>query len=107
MARSPWAAQLRNARSTSDQIAILKALKNEVIGHAIRKELAVVQGVLDPVVRLTFNKAGVRQDSKSHDHSFAARPLSGEEVVRLQGLLILASIATGIYKWRFHFLYVH
>ncbi len=95
MSRPSWVAQLRNARSTSEQIAILKALKNEILGHAIKKELAVVQGVLDPLVRLSLNKAGVRQDSKVHDDSLVSRPLDEDETVRLQSLIILGSIAAG------------
>lgn len=52
-------------------------------------------GVLDPVVRLTSNKTANRNDGKSHDHTFAARPLAEEEIVRLQGLQVIASIALG------------
>lgn len=73
----------------------LKALKNEIVGHPLKKELAITQGVLEPVVRLTFNKAGSRQDGKSHDHSFASRPLLEEEQLRLQGLQVVASVALG------------
>ncbi len=96
MSRQSWVAQLRNARSAGEQIGVLKALKNEILGHAIKKELAVVQGVLDPLARLSFNKAGARQDSKSHDHSFVSRPLDEDETIRLQGLIILGSIAAGM-----------
>lgn len=95
MARQPWVAQIRNARTSAEQIAALRVLKNEIVGHPIKKELAVHQGVLDPVIRLTFNKLGSRQDGKGHDHSFASRALTEEEMVRLQGLQVLASIALG------------
>ncbi|KAH6717910.1 armadillo-type protein [Leptodontidium sp. MPI-SDFR-AT-0119] len=95
MARQPWVAQIRNARTPAEQIVTLKALKNEIVGHPLKKELAITQGVLEPVVRLTFNKAGTRQDGKSHDHSFASRPLVEEEQLRLQGLQVVASVALG------------
>ncbi|KAH7413148.1 armadillo-type protein [Cadophora sp. MPI-SDFR-AT-0126] len=95
MARQPWVAQIRNARTPAEQILTLKALKNEIVGHPLKKELAVTQGVLEPVVRLTFNKAGSRQDGKSHDYSFASRPLMEEEQLRLQGLQVVASVALG------------
>ncbi|KAF4625055.1 hypothetical protein G7Y89_g13115 [Cudoniella acicularis] len=91
----PWVSQARNARNASEQIGVLRALKNEIVGHPLKKELAVAQGVLDPVVRLTASKTGSRQDGKSHDHSFATRPLGEEEMVRLQGLQVIASIALG------------
>lgn len=90
-----WSSQIRNARSSIDQIAALRALKNELIGHPLKKEAVVASGVLDPVVRLTSNRSVSRQDGKSHDHSFASRPLKEEEIVRLQGLHVIASIALG------------
>lgn len=90
-----WVSQIRNARNPTEQIAALKALKNELIGHPLKKESAVSSGVLDPIVRLVSGRAISRHDGKSHDHSFASRPLSEEETVRLQGLHILASIALG------------
>jgi hypothetical protein len=96
MARQPWVAQIRNARNTAEQIVALRALKNEIVGHPVKKEAVVTQGILDPLVRLTLNKLGNRQDGKSHDHSFASRPLGEEEMVRLQGLQAIASLAHGM-----------
>jgi hypothetical protein len=95
MARPPWVAQIRNSRNNAEQIEVLRALKNEIVGHPPQKELVVTLGVLEPIIRLTFNKNGIRQDGKSHDHSFASRPLSEEEMVRLQCLQVIASIALG------------
>lgn len=95
MARQLWTLQLRSARDITEQIAALRAIKNEVVGHPLKKEIAVTQGILEPVVRLTTSKLGNRQDDKAHDHSFASRPLVDEETVRLQGLHIIASIALG------------
>src|SRR4051794_17609123 len=90
-----WVSQIRNARNSAEQIATLKALKNELIGHPVQKESVVSSGVLDPIVRLVSNRTISRHDGKSHNHSFASKPLSEEETVRLQGLYILASIALG------------
>ncbi|TVY85385.1 Uncharacterized protein LSUE1_G000250 [Lachnellula suecica] len=95
MARHIWASQIRNAKTPTEQITILRALKNEIIGHPQKKELLVTQGALDPVVRLASNKIASRQDGKSHDHTFASKPLAEEEIVRLQGLQVVASIALG------------
>lgn len=95
MARLPWVAQIRNSRNNAEQIEVLRALKNEIVGHPPQKELVVTLGVLEPIIRLTFNKNGTRQDGKSHDHSFASRPLGEEEMVRLQCLQVIASIALG------------
>ena len=95
MARQPWVAQIRNSRNPADQVVALKNLKNEVIGHPIKKEMVVALGLLDPIVRLSSTKTAIRQDGKSHDHTFASRPLSEEEMVRLQSLHVIASIALG------------
>ncbi|CZS88541.1 related to armadillo repeat protein [Rhynchosporium agropyri] len=95
MARQPWVAQIQNARTPPEQITTLRALKNEIVGNPLRKELAITQSVIEPVVRLAFNKSGSKQDGKAYDYSFASRPLFEEEEVRLQGLQVLASVALG------------
>ncbi|TVY25892.1 Uncharacterized protein LHYA1_G005254 [Lachnellula hyalina] len=95
MARQAWVSQIRNAKTPAEQISILRNLKNEIIGHPLKKELVVSLGTLDPVVRLASNKLAARQDGKSHHHSFAYKPLLEEETVRLQGLQVIASIALG------------
>lgn len=95
MARQSWVAQIRNAKTSAEQISTLRALKNEIVGHPLKKESAVSQGVLEPVVRITYNKSAGKQDGKAHDHSFAARPMQEEELLRLQGLQVLASMALG------------
>jgi hypothetical protein len=95
MARRSWLSQIRNAASPADQVVALRALKNDLVGHPLKKEMAVTQGVLDPIVHLSFNKTVNRSDGKAHDHTFAHRPLMEEEMVRLQGLQVLASIALG------------
>jgi hypothetical protein len=95
MARQPWVAQIRNSRNPAEQIVVLRALKNDIVGHPLKKESAVALGVLEHITRLVFNKTSTRQDGKAHDHSFASRPLNEEEMVRLQGLHVIASIALG------------
>ena len=90
-----WASQIRNARNNSEQISVLRALKNQLIGHPAKKEISVASGVLDPVVRLVYNRPTSRNSGKAHDHTFASKPLDEEESVRLQGLNIIASIAAG------------
>jgi hypothetical protein len=95
MTKQAWISQIRNARNTTEQIDALRALRNEIIGHPLKKELAMELGVLDPVLRLTFNKAGSRHDGKSQEHANVSGLLSDEEIVRLQGLQVLASLALG------------
>ncbi|TGO67964.1 hypothetical protein BOTNAR_0032g00080 [Botryotinia narcissicola] len=70
LATQRWPLLIRNARSTSEQIANLKGLKNEIVGHALKKEMVVTMGLVEPVVRLCFNKSVPKnQDGKAHDHS--------------------------------------
>lgn len=95
MARQSWVAQIRNARNCAEQEGALRALKNDVVGHPLRKESAVALGVLEPVIRLAQNNTGSRNDGKAHDHTFATRRLNEDEIVRLQGIQIIASIAQG------------
>ncbi|KAI6715547.1 hypothetical protein JHW43_001900 [Diplocarpon mali] len=95
MARQPMVAQIQNARTPAEQIVLLRALKNDIVGHPSKKESAVREGILEPLVRLTFNQKGNRQDGKANDHIFTSRPLLEEELLRLQGLQVLASVAMG------------
>ncbi|RDW84627.1 armadillo repeat protein-like protein [Coleophoma cylindrospora] len=95
MAGQPWLAHLQSARDTTEQVITLKALKNQIIGHPPKKAALVKSGVLDPVVRLTFNKSARRRDGKAQERSLMRELLSGEEMVRLQALHVIASIAHG------------
>lgn len=99
LATQGWPLLIRNARSTSEQIANLKGLKNEIVGHALKKEMVVTMGLVEPVVRLCFNKSVPKnQDGKAHDHSYAIRPSQEEEeeeILRLQALQVLGSLAYG------------
>lgn len=96
LATPSWPLLIQNARTTSEQITKLRALKNEIVGHAAKKEEAVTTGLVEPVVRMSFNKSSTRkQDGKAHDHSYAIRPSDEEDMVRLQALQILGSLAFG------------
>jgi hypothetical protein len=95
MERQPWISRIRNARTTDEQIVTLKALKNELIGHPLKKQAAVASGVLDPIIRMTMNRTGTKSDGKAHDHTFASKPLTEDELVRLYGLQVIASITLG------------
>ena len=97
MARQPCVAQLQSARDTTEQAAALRQIKNEIVGHPLKKELVVSQGVLDPVVRLALRQSH-RPDPAAHNHTFAIRPLHEDETIRLQALHILASIAQGMFR---------
>jgi len=87
---------IRNARTFTDQAAALRSLKNDMVGHVQKKEVLVVCGVLEPVVKLL---AGSRSPGKLNgkDTRFHTSPraISEDEAVRLQALQLLASFANG------------
>ena len=95
MARPSWIEQIRRAIAPADQVVALRGLKNDLVGQPLKKELAVAMGVLDPIVHLSSNKSMSRNESKAHEHLFLHRQLAEGEMVRLQGLQVLASIALG------------
>lgn len=91
---SPIFAQLRSAKSLSEQTAGLKALKNEIVGHYPKKEAWIGLGVLEPIISvLSAGAAPARANGKDARH--VPRPLSEEETVKLQALHIVASFAIG------------
>jgi len=93
----PVLAQLRNSRSYADQLTALRTLKSETVGHVQKKESWVELGVLEPIVGLLQdNRTPAKSNGKSNSASpAAARPLSDDEVVRLQALEVLAIFASG------------
>ncbi|KAG9245127.1 armadillo-type protein [Calycina marina] len=85
-----WVSQLRKAKESFEQTPVLRALKNHLIGHPANKQAAVALGVLDPIVRLVYHKPTSKSDGRSQNHT-----LTEDELVRLQGLQVIASIAAG------------
>ena len=97
MARPLLLAEFSNARTIPEQIAALRSLKDDIIGHDQRKEKCVEEGLLHSVVDILRN---VQSPSKLNgkeprSQGLAARKLSDVELVRLQALQIVASIANG------------
>ncbi len=90
-------AQLRRASSYADQIAALRTLKNETIGHIQKKEKWVRLGALEPVVKvLVAARSPAKLNGKdSRAGHVAIRPLSEKELTRLQALELLAVFASG------------
>lgn len=84
----------------AQQLSALRALKNDIVGHTQKKEKWLEAGALKPVVQICETSRSVaakdgRRDSRGQAQS-AGRPLTGDEVVRLQALQILASFANGM-----------
>lgn len=89
---------IMDARSHEEHTVVLRSLKNEIVGHLQRKEKWVESGVLDPVVRILENsRSPARTNGKDNrSHASLSVALTEEELVRLQALQILASLANGI-----------
>ncbi|KAJ4347587.1 hypothetical protein N0V95_005281 [Ascochyta clinopodiicola] len=113
MARStipPALAELSNPTSPEAQVAALRNLKNEIVGHEQRKELAVTHGVVRPLAALL--KEGARRGGKRRHSNGAAQELqngsapssqtrqakddwTAEDELRFQATLVVGSLANG------------
>ncbi|KAK4698024.1 armadillo repeat-containing protein 8, partial [Lecanoromycetidae sp. Uapishka_2] len=96
----PILSELRSASSPASQVAALRALKNEVIGHEQKKEMWIGLGVLAPISRIlnTHRVNGKKRHrdvngSRSHSKQRGGRP--DEEEARLQAIIIVGSLAHG------------
>lgn len=96
----PILSELRTPSSLATQIAALRALKNEIIGHEQKKETWVGLGVVTPLVRIlntqrASSKRKYRDINGPADHTFQPRGRTEEEEARLQALIIVGSLAQG------------
>ncbi|KAJ0165054.1 Uncharacterized protein CTA2_12481 [Colletotrichum tanaceti] len=92
----PILSQLLSARGFAEQTSALRALKNDVVGHAQKKEMWAGLGALDPVVEiLNAARSPVKFNGKDTRPSASPRWVSEEETLRLQALQLLVSFANG------------
>lgn len=94
----PIFAQMRHARSCLEQVAALRALKNDITGHIQKKERWVEHGILDHIVRLLqVSRSSQGQNGKDIQGGSESRSkdLSDQEQVRLQALQLLSIFAKG------------
>jgi hypothetical protein len=93
----PILAQLRSARTLSDRIAALRALKNEIVGHGQLKEAWIGLGVLEPIVRTIGASPGQSWTNGKDARASGYRSLSEEDAAKLQALQLVASFANGMF----------
>lgn len=104
-------AELSNPTTPEAQVVALRNLKNEIVGHEQRKELAVTHGVIRPLAGLL--REGVRRGGKrrhsngirQEDRNKSAPPPSQtwhaqedwttEDELRFQATLVVGSLANG------------
>lgn len=93
----PILAQLRSARTVSEQTAALRALKNDIVGHVQKKEEWIALGVLDPIARtISTGRPQAKLNGKGSQNQFYSRQLSEDDGARLQALQLVASFAHGM-----------
>ncbi|KAL5419494.1 hypothetical protein PMIN04_006918 [Paraphaeosphaeria minitans] len=105
---SPALLELANPSSPEAQVRALRSLKNEIVGHEQRKELAVVYGVVRPLAGLLSKgtrkggkrRRGVANGSGSGSGSASGREeevveWTGEDELRFQATLVVGSLANG------------
>ncbi|KAF2200261.1 ARM repeat-containing protein [Delitschia confertaspora ATCC 74209] len=101
---SPAIVELINPNSTPDQqVQALRDLKNEIVGHEQRKELAVRQGVVRPLVEILRaegrrggkRKTGVINGSGSFAVAETAQAWDITDEMRYQATLVVGSLALG------------
>src|SRR5579862_1446783 len=97
---APILTQIRNPSSLASQVAALKALKNELIGHEQKKEMWIGLGIVVPVVHLlghskTSGKRRSRELNGTGVYSQTAQERPDEDEARLQATIIVGSLAYG------------
>lgn len=103
-------AELSNPTCAEAQVVALRNLKNEIVGHEQRKELAITHGVVRPLVELL--KEGARRGGKRrHSNGTTQEGSNGsvlssrlrqehdewarEDELRFQATLVVGSLANG------------
>jgi hypothetical protein len=98
--------ELSNPTTPEAQIDALRNLKNEIVGHEQRKEMAVVHGVVKPLARLLrgeTRKGGKRRragPTNGSGSTASARESEWiiEDELRFQATLVVGSLANGELK---------
>ncbi|KAI4924077.1 hypothetical protein J4E85_008237 [Alternaria conjuncta] len=102
----PALSELANPSTPEAQLAALQNLKNEIVGHEQRKELAVTHGVVKPLaglLRAEARKGGKRRRNVTNGHSSglfnesrkSAEEWTTEDELRFQATLVAGSLANG------------
>lgn len=99
---TPILLELHSAESLSSQIAALRKLKNETVGHGQRKELWIRGGIISilskilALRRTTERRTGVQDLNGTVEFRESLSSRSEEEDACLQAIIIVGSLAQGI-----------
>ena len=99
----PILSELRSPSSPASQVAALRALKNEIIGHEQKKEMWIGLGVVTPIARIlnTHRGSGKRKYKETNgtvEHGSRRRSRTDEEEARLQAIIIVGGLAHGMFS---------
>lgn len=92
----PALAELANPSTPAAQVDALRSLKNEIVGHEQRKEVAITHGIVRPLARLLrgdSRRGGKRR--RSGEGSGYNGEWTTEDELRFQGMLVVGSLANG------------
>ncbi|KAH8704204.1 armadillo repeat protein [Talaromyces proteolyticus] len=99
---SPLLARLLNAESASEQVATLRLLKHELIGHDQRKETWIHWGIIPLLSRILLSRrgGGKKAATSSEQNGLRrrtdlTRARTEDEEVCLQAVIIVGSLAQG------------
>lgn len=98
--------ELSNPTTPEAQVTALQNLKNEIVGHEQRKELAVTHGVVKPLaglLRAEARKGGKRRRNVANgssvglfsDAQSGVEEWTTEDELRFQATLVVGSLANG------------
>jgi hypothetical protein len=105
----PALTELSHPTTPEAQVEALQNLKNEIVGHEQRKELAVTHGVVKPLARLLraeARKGGKRRRGQANGHGSGLfdetrrsheglADWTNEDELRFQATLVVGSLANG------------
>ncbi|KAF2734019.1 armadillo repeat domain-containing protein [Polyplosphaeria fusca] len=100
----PALLELSNPSTPEAQVNALRSLKNEIVGHDQRKELAVLHGVVRPlagILKAEARRGGKRRRSVMNGNAGAGKERDGtaawsiEDELRFQATLVVGSLVNG------------
>lgn len=104
--------ELSNPTTPEAQVAALQSLKNELVGHEQRKELAVTHGIVKPLaslLRAEARKGGKRRRNIGNGNSSGLfgdtaglEEWTTEDELRFQATLVVGSLANGEHAMQKH-----
>lgn len=90
--------ELRSPSSSSSQIQSLRAVKNEIIGHVLKKQAWIESGIVPILSHILTSRQGLGKYPAEQEFSYVGKRgrLVDEDERCLQGIIIIGSLAQGM-----------